>query len=39
MMALAGRLLQPKRFDLESRGSSATGGKDLYVRLRKAGKH
>ncbi|AWT08958.1 NYN domain-containing protein [Stutzerimonas frequens] len=30
---------QPKRFDLESRGSSATGGKDLYVRLRKAGKH
>ena len=30
---------QPKRFDLESRGSSATGGKDLYVRLRKPGKH
>ncbi|HAW61202.1 MAG TPA: hypothetical protein DCX26_02575 [Pseudomonas sp.] len=30
---------QPKRFDLESRGSSATGGEDLYVRLRKAGKH
>ncbi|MCQ4265013.1 hypothetical protein CXK91_12150 [Stutzerimonas stutzeri] len=30
---------QPKRFDLESRGGSATGGKDLYVRLRKSGKH
>ncbi|KXO84945.1 NYN domain-containing protein [Stutzerimonas stutzeri] len=30
---------QPKRFDLESRGSSATGGKDLYVRLRKPAKH
>ena len=30
---------QPRRFDLESRGSSATGGKDLYVRLRKPGKH
>jgi hypothetical protein len=30
---------QPKRFDLESRGSSGTGGKDLYVRLRKPGKH
>lgn len=26
---------EPRRFDLESRGSSATGGKDLYVRLRK----
>ncbi|MHB1369001.1 MAG: NYN domain-containing protein [Pseudomonadaceae bacterium] len=30
---------QPSRFELESRGSSATGGKDLYVRLRKHGKH
>ena len=30
---------QPRRFDLESRGSSATGGKDLYVRLRKPGRH
>ncbi|EWC39517.1 NYN domain-containing protein [Pseudomonas stutzeri] len=30
---------QPRRFDLESRGSSASGGKDLYVRLRKPGKH
>lgn len=29
---------QPTRFELESRGSSATGGKDLYVRLRKPGK-
>ncbi|MBE7375709.1 NYN domain-containing protein [Pseudomonas lopnurensis] len=29
---------QPKRFELESRGSSATGGKDLYVRIKKAGK-
>ncbi|MCQ4323891.1 hypothetical protein CXK94_13835 [Stutzerimonas stutzeri] len=26
---------QPKRFELESRGSSATGGKDLYVRIKK----
>lgn len=26
---------EPRRFDLESRGSSATGGQDLYVRLRK----
>ncbi|EIK52809.1 hypothetical protein YO5_05264 [Stutzerimonas stutzeri TS44] len=30
---------QPSRFELESRGSSATGGKDLYVRLRKHRKH
>ena len=29
---------EPKRFDLESRGSSATGGLDLYVRLRKPNK-
>ncbi|WP_313025934.1 NYN domain-containing protein [Pseudomonas lopnurensis] len=29
---------QPKRFELESRGSSATGGKDLYVRIKKASK-
>lgn len=29
---------EPTRFDLESRGSSATGGLDLYVRLRKPDK-
>jgi len=29
---------EPKRFELESRGSSATGGLDLYVRLRKPDK-
>lgn len=29
---------QPKRFELESRGGSATGGKDLYVRIRRPGK-
>ncbi len=26
---------QPKHFDLETRGSTSTGGKDLYVRIRK----
>ena len=26
---------QPKHFDLETRGSTATGGKDLYVRIRR----
>ncbi|AYC31531.1 NYN domain-containing protein [Pseudomonas cavernae] len=29
---------QPKRFELEARGSNTTGGKDLYVRNRKPGK-
>ncbi len=29
---------QPGRFELEARGSGSSGGKDLYVKIRKPGK-